>query len=396
MARRKRAPGEGSVYQRKSDGLWVGAVTVGYDVRGNQRRIVVYGKTRQEAARKLAEKVAALNRGMLPAPEAITVRDWAQDWLRRKGEEVKAKTLEHYRYELSRALPSLKDPGAYDRLGRMRLQAVQPLHVRQHLDALRQVLTPYALKTARWLLHTLFEEAVRLELIPRNPVAPVRLQLRRREQEEKAARILQPDEARALLEALDAHPSPLALSLRLMLACGLRRGEALALTWGDIDFEHGLLHVRRNWTKVGTKGEWSEPKTVSSRRSVPIPHATLERLRAYREALVEKGIPEESLRDMFLFPSRRSPSRPVEPDAPNHLLRRICRAKGLPEVRVHDLRHTYGSFLLSQGAPVELVAERMGHANPNITLGIYRHLLEEERRGWVVDPEEIAGARAGG
>ncbi|MFM9420690.1 tyrosine-type recombinase/integrase [Thermus scotoductus] len=351
--------------------------------------MVVYGRTRQEVARKLAEKVAALHRGQLPPPEAITVRDWVEDWLRRKSEEVRPKTLEHYRYVLTRALPALVGDNR-DRLGRMRLQAVQPIHVRQHLDALRQALTPYTLKVARWLLHSIFEDAVRMELIPRNPVTPVRLQVRRQEREEKAARILQPEEVRVLLEALDAHTSPLALALRLMLACGLRRGEVLGLKWSDIDLDQRVLYVRRNWTRVGNAGTWSEPKTASSRRSIPIPHATLERLRAYRDRLLQAGVREEELRDMWLFPSRRSPQKPVEPNAPNHLLRRICRAHGLPEIRVHDLRHTYGSFLLSQGAPVELVAERMGHANPNITLGIYRHLLEEEQRGWVVDPEEIA------
>ncbi|GLV46915.1 hypothetical protein TJA_00920 [Thermus sp. LT1-2-5] len=74
-------------------------------------------------------------------------------------------------------------------------------------------------------------------------------------------------------------------------------------------------------------------------------------------------------------------------------MRRICQRYGLPPLRVHDLRHTYGSLLLAHGAPLELVSERLGHANPNITLGVYRHLLEEERRGWVLDPEDLVGPR---
>jgi integrase len=62
---------------------------------------------------------------------------------------------------------------------------------------------------------------------------------------------------------------------------------------------------------------------------------------------------------------------------------------GLGRVRVHDLRHTWASLALSRGIPLEVVSERLGHANFNITLGIYRHLLEEERRGWVLDLEEL-------
>jgi len=64
---------------------------------------------------------------------------------------------------------------------------------------------------------------------------------------------------------------------------------------------------------------------------------------------------------------------------------------GLPPIRVHDLRHTYGSLLLARGAPLELVSERLGHANPSITLNIYRHLLGHERVAWVVDPEDLVG-----
>jgi integrase len=57
------------------------------------------------------------------------------------------------------------------------------------------------------------------------------------------------------------------------------------------------------------------------------------------------------------------------------------------------MRHTYGSLLLASGAPVELVAERMGHSTPTVTLNVYRHLLQEERRGWVLDPEDLSGPR---
>ena len=75
-------------------------------------------------------------------------------------------------------------------------------------------------------------------------------------------------------------------------------------------------------------------------------------------------------------------------------MKRIVERLGIPPVRVHDLRHSYGSHMLASGAPLELVSERMGHANPNITLGVYRHLLEQERQGFVMDPEDLLQPRA--
>jgi len=91
---------------------------------------------------------------------------------------------------------------------------------------------------------------------------------------------------------------------------------------------------------------------------------------------------------MWVFPGNNS-SKPLDYNAPGHALRRIVAKLGIPPLRVHHLRHSYGSHLLVNGAPLELVAERMGHANPNITLGVYRHLLEQERRGWVIDLEAL-------
>lgn len=103
----KRPPGEGSIYQRK-DGRWVGAITIGYNERGNPKRVQVYGRTRAEVARKLAELQARHHRGLLPEPTRLTVADWAKQWLEMKAKEVRPSTLNSYRYELTRLLPSLK------------------------------------------------------------------------------------------------------------------------------------------------------------------------------------------------------------------------------------------------------------------------------------------------
>jgi len=70
---------------------------------------------------------------------------------------------------------------------------------------------------------------------------------------------------------------------------------------------------------------------------------------------------------------------PFEPNAPNHALSRICKRVGLKHIRPHDLRRTFGSTLRANGVKLEVVSKRMGHANPTITLNVYRHLLESEK-----------------
>jgi len=384
MGRRK-----GSVYFHAPSGRWCASLTL-MSAGGKRERVVRYADSREEAEALLAELVARYLKGTLPRPEAVTLAEWAQSWWERKRKEVRPRTAAMYRDELAYALPSLKTPQAPDPLGRMRLQAVQPAHIRAVLDSLAERgLSVRTLRMVRQRLHAVFEEALNLEMIPRNPVAPVKVKAPRGR--EKAGRALEPAEVAALLKALEAHPDPrTAMALRLMLNLGLRRGEALGLQWGDIDLEAGLLTVRRVWTESEGKALVTEPKTASSRRVVPIPHQTLERLKVYKTWW--EGVYGEAKAEAWAFPGE-DPSRPLNPHAPNWALRRICQRLGLPPVRVHDLRHTYGSLLLAAGAPVELVAERMGHANPNITLGVYRHLLEEERRGFVVDPEELLANR---
>lgn len=284
------------------------------------------------------------------------------------------------------------------------MQDVKPAHIREALDSLAERYHIRTVRMVRQRLWQVFREALDMELAFRNPVDPVRIKTPRGQARERAGRALEPHEVQALLTALDSHKDPrTAVALRLMLAGGLRLGEALGLQWRDIDLEAGTLSVKRGWSHNRLTG----PKTPTSARTVPIPHATLERLKSYRRWWTERlGEPSASA---WVFPGN-NPSKPLDYNAPGHALRRIIEAinterqkeaekTGLepvlfPPTRVHDLRHSYGSHLLANGAPVELVAERMGHSTPNLTMSVYRHLLQHERQGFVLDPEDLLGPRA--
>jgi integrase len=340
--------------------------------------------TRKEAEQALAQMVAEQARGLLMDPSRLTTRDFALEYLRRlEREGLRPNSIRLAQGELAYALPSLKDPKAHDPLGRMRLQEVKPVHVRAAVD--RVIEAGYAPRTvARVLmrLKALFREALRLELVARNPAEAIQVRLPKGE---KAARALEPEEVARLLEAAEASRSrDMALLLRLMLETGLRRGEALALQWGDVDLERGEVRVWRAWAKVGSKGAFTPLKTPTAKRVVPLPLGLLRRLKARKEELLERLNPEE-VNGLHLVGG----VKPVDPDAFNHYLRRLAERAGLGRVRVHDLRHTWATLALSRGIPLEVVSERLGHASPTITLNVYRHLLEEERRGYVLDLEDL-------
>jgi integrase len=384
----RRGNNEGSVCQRK-DSKWVGAVTLGYNRQGNPKRGVVYGKTRAEAARKLADLMDKFHKGLLAEPSAVTVEQFAKEWLEREGVGKAFNTVRNHQTEMGYALPYL---------GKMRLQAVKPAHIRGMLDRMAsegwkpkptesdpnpdpRPYTPRTQQKAFERVSAMFWEALRLELVYRNPSEP-------------KGRTLEPGEIKALLETCEAHP--MGLFFRLVLDTGLRKGETLALTWDDIDIDleasPARLSVSKSWSSDGKKGgHMTKPKSRRSRRTVPIPPATAQVLRALRAATVQTF--GESIGALHLFGSAVS-GKPFDAQAPNHALTRICKAQGLKHARVHDLRHTYGSVMLAKGVPLEVVSERMGHANPTITLNVYRHLLERERTDYVMGITEAAGVEA--
>jgi integrase len=381
---KRRGKGGGSVFYHEGKGKWVAQLTWVDPATGRKLKREKHCATRKEAEQALAQMVAEQARGLLMDPSRLTTRDFALEYLRRlEREGLRPNSIRLAQGELAYALPSLKDPKAPDPLGRMRLQEVKPVHVRAALD--RVIEAGYAPRTvARVLmrLKALFREALRLELVARNPAEAIQVRLPKGEE---AARALEPEEVARLLEAAEASRSrDMALLLRLMLETGLRRGEALALQWGDVDLERGEVRVWRAWAKVGSKGAFTPLKTPTAKRVVPLPLGLLRRLKARKEELLERLNPEE-VDGLHLVGG----VKPVDPDAFNHYLRCLAEKAGLGRVRVHDLRHTWATLALSRGIPLEVVSERLGHASPTITLNVYRHLLEEERRGYVLDLEDL-------
>ena len=381
---KRRGKGGGSIFYHHKKRKWVAQLSWIDPSSGRKVKREKYCTTRKEAEEALAEMVAARAKGLLTEPSKLTTRDFALDYLKRLEKEgLRPNSIRLARDELAYAMPSLKDPTAPDPLGHMRLQEVKPIHVRAVVDRVMEMgYAPRTVGRVLMRLKSLFREALRLELIARNPAEAVKI---RPPGPTKTARALEPYEVARLLEAAETSRSKdMALLLRLILETGLRRGEALALQWRDIDLEAGELTVRRAWVKVKSKGAFSEPKTHAATRKIPLSQSLLRHLKDRREELLEHLTPEE-VDGLFLAGG----VKPVDPDAFNHYLRRLTQKIGLGRVRVHDLRHTWATLALARGVPLEIVSARLGHASPTVTLQVYRHLLEEERRAYVLDLEEL-------
>ncbi|MER3480952.1 MAG: site-specific integrase [Meiothermus sp.] len=365
---RKRAARQVGHIRLRSDGRWECRFYV-TDDDGTRRRVSVFAPTQAEAVKRAREVQVQHERGLLSRPDRRSLEAFALEVLARVTRGKAPNTARNYKRELALAL---------EHLGQLPLQKVTPRDIRGCLDAVAERYSPRTVGKVLVRLRGVFREALALELIARDPTAAVRLA--RASERTPTAQHLEPHQVRVLLEYAEDSKSPdMALLLRLLVQLGLRRGEALALTWSDIDFAAGTLRVERQHTLQGTKPGVGPLKTRAARRVIPLPQDLLARLEArYQEhrQLLGPGVGRA-----FVF----GVDQPLDINAPNHYLRRLVQSIQLehpdfPEVRIHDLRHTAASLLLARGLDVALVAERLGHAGVGVTMAIYRHLLQEERQ----------------
>jgi integrase len=180
----------------------------------------------------------------------------------------------------------------------------------------------------------------------------------------------------------DAQDRDLAMGWRLLAATGMRRGEALALRWRDVDLDAGRLAVRRSVGVVKAKGAGEQlvegPTKTGRSRVVDLDAGTVSALRAYRAArglLALDLVRDSALVLSNLDGTHRHPERFSRRFAGQVAqARKALGEERLPAIRLHDPRHTHATLLLADGVPVKVVSERLGHASATITLTVYQHV----------------------
>jgi integrase len=187
---------------------------------------------------------------------------------------------------------------------------------------------------------------------------------------------LAPDDVGKFLAAARKAPFPYYELFYTMLFTGLRRSEALALTWGSLDLNVCVLSVTQALHKVTGGGFVIRvPKTRMSRRQVDIPPSLALLLRDYRVKVEgQRLLLGTALKDSdFIF--AHLDGSPLEPSTVTHTFGKVVRGVGIENLRLHDLRHSYASFMLAAGVNVKAISQSMGHSSISITLDTYAHLL---------------------
>lgn len=390
------AYGEGTITQVKKDGkpvrnCWRVTVPLGTDGRGKRLRKtkVVHGskadarKVRDDLLRDAAHGVDVI------AADRLTFRELAEMWLNVAMRDVGSGTERDNR---SKAACFCAIAGSW----KVKQITTQDccLLMDELLASKAAEGRPLGVNTQRLYLTQLrriFTFAVDSGFIHRNPATSVKLP----KAEETDRRSLTDAEASALLRALRSdYADSLAdmretgslrsmalasrlMAVRLILATGLRRGEALGMAWGCIDFELGSVRVEQSFAQDNTI---HKPKTAASVRMVSVDAGTMADLREWRDAQAE------CLANLGIIVGDASPAFPrgnarwETPKNMNSWWITWRESHGFHGVKLHELRHTQATHLLANGVDVKTVQERLGHATASITLNTYAHALPENDR----------------
>ncbi|HXG41706.1 MAG TPA: site-specific integrase [Dehalococcoidia bacterium] len=337
----RRGNGEGT-YRRRGRGWQAGIRIAGH-------RYWVSGRTRQECREKLQALLERHRQGQLAPPSRLTLQDWAALWLREGEGRWRPTTLRRRRQVLAPLL---------ERLGRVRLSRLDPLHLSAALLELRERgMGSRSLELCYVTLQACLGEAQRRGLIGQDPLQRVP----RPRHERREAREWGLEEMRRFLRAALQDARPIAQMLAVMLMTGLRPGEALGLRWDDIDLAACTLTVRRSVTWAGSEWHIGRPKTRAGERTVALPSLAVSLL---------SRLPREGV---YLFWQERPPySKRISEE-----MTELCQRAGVPRRPAHYLRHAHASLLAAGGLDVKTLQRRLGHSQASVTLDVYAHALTE-------------------
>lgn len=368
--------------QKKRDGLQGYRVRVNYTDpdTGAYRRIerIVYGKAEAaEMERQLSAEAKS------PAPTAddrITVAEFVPQFLSYKSAEIRTSSLvtDESRLRLH-AIPFF---------GPLRMRAVTPRHVADWVSSLHSKgLAPNTISEVYAITKSMFARAVELRIIPTSPFG--RLRRQRKAMPDAPKHDFQYYTAEqfrrfyaSAAAAVSAAKNPIQERQYMMFFVaafytGMRPGEILALHWTDIDFPARLIRIRRTYSDRYGEGP---VKTESSVRDIGIPSHLFDELQVHLR--FQRSMPGFS--PDFLVCG--GPSH-LSVYAARNRRSSYAAAAGLPQIRLHDFRHSHASLLVNNGINIQEVARRLGHSNVQVTWSTYAHLYprEEERALTVLD-----------
>ena len=328
-------------------------VRVSTGVRGKQKWITRRFATQPEAQRWLLEQQTS------PAATGDHTLASLLDAFAERLDSGKARDKNGRVYKPSTAQDYAASIDLLQRDYREILRKPLDLLVRSDLqlivDSLAESRGPQRVRNVMNPIRVVLGEAARDDLVRTNPMNEIRWPAKRSVE----PRVVDFDEDSAMVDRLEP---PLQVLYGLALYAGLRRGEAMGLRWGRVDFEERAISVAESFTHDA----FTDPKSAAGRRQVPIASRLFTILREWHSTCVDRG--EDFVADDALVLAGPSPQRPIS----RSRLDRLAAKQNAPS-RIHELRHSHGTMLARSGVDLKDAQLILGHSDALTTMSIYQH-----------------------
>lgn len=279
----------------------------------------------------------------------VSLTAWVDSWIKCRSIRLKPSTIEGYRGNLRRYV-------APHPVGSMPIGEIEPEHIIVLLAPIVEKGYTRQAQLVQIMLGAAFKYAVKQRILMYNPVDCVD----KVQHSAKCTPWLTAEQARRFLRCARQRDDPFLLAWELGMVCGLRRGEILGLKYQDIDFDQQQLHICRQ--RIPLHGQLIEasPKSRTSVRDIPISTAMCDRLRFQRRTgyLIDCSV-----------------------GALYRALENALTAADLPRISIHGLRHTMAAVAASDGVPIKILQQIMGHAQFSTTADVYAHVDRTALRG---------------
>ena len=395
---RRGAPGGGSIRKKTviRNGVpycyWEARIITGFDPRtGRQKQRSFSGKTQKDVREKIQAELVKLNNHEYQEPSNMTLGKWLEEWERNCLNGVKPFTRLNYAQHIkNHILPAL---------GSQKLQKLSGMDIQRFCNELLEKggkkrlhdkdgtimkkdgkpvyeSAPLSAKTVKniyGVLHKTLEKAVQAGHIRTNPADQCELS----QVEKKEIRPLDSEDIARLMEAVQNHPFR-ALFLTTLFT-GMRRGEACGLRWDCVDLDSGTITIKKQLQNIpGQPGAYRLVSTKNGKgRTLKVSRFVIDLLRQQKAEQAEMRRMVGALwhEDGYVFCNAMGEH--LSPSTVYHNFKRIANDIGVPDARLHDLRHSYAVVSLQAGDDIKTVQSNLGHHTASFTLDVYGHVTEQ-------------------
>jgi integrase len=361
-------------YTTKQGQMWLFKLDTGINPETGKRQTTTRRgfKTKKEAqafAAKLEQEIA---NGILINNNNLTYSEVFNQWFSNHSKTIKTST--------EKSIESKFKKHILPRFGKLKMKEITKPYCQKMINEIAQSIT--SVNDIKIQANQVFKYALKMDIISKNPLEHVSIprqqkELINEESEADERNYWKKDEIKQFLSIAEQE-----LSFRdhvlfhLLIYTGARKGEILALTWDDIDFEAGSIRFTK--TLFHNKGEFifQTSKTKESRRLISLDSKSLSLLKKWRIRQIEANLANENTSDdnkMIFF---RDDGSPLRLAYPNEKLNIVIKKHKLHRITIHGLRHTHASLLFEAGASIKEVQERLGHSDIQMTMNIYTHVTD--------------------